>query len=315
MNTTPSVFEPQFVVVGERTLSRADEPAGIALVVLHRPGRPIRPETFEPLVRSGAEEVVVVLGPDPRYQLEQIVTTLERIRFVLTTHEVSIGERINIGVGETRSRYVFTLWSDMIPPPIGSALATLLQEDESFCHVPAIRNDRNEVVPSVHAPAFYRNLFRTVPMQPGVDGTLALYPFADVAIYARERFLSTGGYDTQIANPYWQRLDFGMRAYLWGERIRVLAGVRVETTRELTVDDTTPDPSYARFFLKNLALRFVRDQARLRWSQFLRFALRSGIGLSRAFSEFTRARAWIHENRYRFVQDARRVTELWDARS
>ena len=38
---------------------------------------------------------------------------------------------------------------------------------------------------------------------------------------------SPGGFDPGLANPYWQKLDFGFRAWLWGEEIRVAQALKV----------------------------------------------------------------------------------------
>jgi hypothetical protein len=225
---------------------------------------------------------------------------------------VTVGEQINLGIHEARSPHVMTLWSDMYAPSVTHRIAEKVRELDAVCVVPVLRTERNETIPSVIAPAFYRSLFRTVPMLPGAEGAPSLYAYADTGVFSRERFELLGGYDPLITNPYWQRLDFGMRAYLWDDQIRVLPSFRVQTSKPLPPNDTTPDASYARFHLKNLAIRFVRDQGRLPIRQLFPFVLRSGLGISEALRQFREARRWVQKNRYRFAQDARRVTELWE---
>ena len=61
-----------------------------------------------------------------------------------------------------------------------------------------------------------------------------------------------------------------------------------------------------------VTIRFVRDQGRLPLRQLLPFVLRSGLGVSEALRQFRDVRRWVARNRYRFTQDARRVTELWE---
>ena len=40
--------------------------------------------------------------------------------------------------------------------------------------------------------------------------------------------MQLGGFDYTIQNPYWQNLDFGVRAHLWGEKIRIFTSFRIQ---------------------------------------------------------------------------------------
>lgn len=312
MSTTPSPFELPYTVVGASDAQVREARTGISAIVLNRGGRPIRLETIQPFAECGADELVVVLGPHPHYEIEQLASRLPRTRFILLSREVTVGERINIGIHEARSPLAATVWSDMHPPAFTQRVAERCAALDAVCTVPLIKSERNETVPSQIAPAFYRSLLRTIPTPPAAEGSPSLYVYADTGVFDRGRFDRLGGYDPRILNPYWQRLDFGFRAYLWGDRIVALPSLRVQTSRALPPDDTTPDASYARFHLKNLAVRFVRDQGRLPLRQLVPFLVRSGLGFSEAFRQFRDVRAWVARNRYRFEQDARRVTELWE---
>lgn len=310
MSTTRSTSELPYTVVGEPHASASR--IGVGALVLNRGGRPLRAETFEPFTTCGADEVLVILGPQPHYEVEQLAGRLPRTRFILLSREVTIGECLTIGIRESRSPFVLSLWSDMLPPTLCERTAERLVELDSVCTVPVIKTERNETVPSIVAPAFYRSLLRTVPTQPGAEGAPSICVYADTGVFRKERYENLGGYDPAIRNPYWQRLDFGFRAYLWGDRIRAMPTLRIGLTRPLPADDTTPDASYARFHLKNLGVRFLRDQGRLPLRLLLPFISRSGLGVSEAIRHFRDARDWVTRNRYRFTQDARRVTELWE---
>jgi len=312
MSTTPSTSELPYTVVGATSGVSAEKRIGLSVLLLNRGGRPVRVETFLPFAESGGDEVIAVLGPQPHYEVEQLAGRVPNTRFLLLSRDVTLGERINMGIREARSRHVLVLWSDMYPPAITARIVLRVRELDSLAAVPVLRNERNETVPSVIAPAFFRSLFRTVPTQPASEGAPSLCVYAETGVFDKARFEQLGGYDPLIRNPYWQRLDLGMRAYLWGEQIRVMPSLRVQTSRALPADDTTADASYARFHLKNLSIRFVRDQGRLPLRQLLPFVVRSGLGFSEAIGQFRQAREWVHEHRYRFTQDARRVTELWE---
>ena len=299
----------EYTVVGQRVASGS---RAVTAVVLDRGTRQTRAEALARLVESGVDHVIVVLGPGPQYDVEHLAAKLSNVQFLLLARDVTVGERINLAMRESASPYVLTLWSDMDLTAFGDRTMERIREQNALCCVPMLRTDRNEGIPSVIAPAFYRTTLRTVPTLPSASGAPSLYVYADTGLFDRERFLSLGGYDPAIRNPYWQRCDLGFRAFLWGHRIVTLPSLRVTVTRELPADDVTPDAGYARFHLKNLAVKFVRDQGRLPLSAWAAFLLRSGLPLAEAHRVFRDVRRWVRTNGYRFTQDARRVTELWE---
>jgi hypothetical protein len=206
---------------------------------------------------------------------------------------------------------VFVLWSDCEPGTLSERTFQRITEAEAVCAVPTVRSERGTVVPTVTAPAFYGAKFRTIAAQPGTQGE-TLYPFDYMGIYERARYVHLGGYDRTIVNSYWQLLDFGFRAYLWGERICVVSSLRVDATRPLPAVDTTLDAGYARFYLKNLAVRFVGDSGKLPRVRLLSLVGKGGLGPLDAIRLFREVQRWVKSHRYRYCQDARRVTELWE---
>jgi hypothetical protein len=313
MSTTPSTSDlPYTIVGGSRVQQSGPGVRGLSLLILDRGSRTMRAEIFSRLDGAGFDEVIAVVGPAPHYDVEQMAARYSGCRFVLLASDKTPGEQVNIGMHEATHPLVLVMWSDQEAQRISDGMLQRMEEGKSVCSVPSIRGDRGSFIPSVTAPAFHGNLFRTVPGQPGKHVTRSLYPFDFVALYQREAFRNLGGYDPRITNPYWQKLDFGLRVYLWGDQISVAPDMRVDAGRPIPQENTTPDESYSRFHLKNLAVRFAGDSARLPTRRLLAFALRSGLGPVKAFSVFREIQAWVRRNRYRFVQDARRVTELWE---
>ncbi|GAB1455478.1 hypothetical protein MASR2M48_07850 [Spirochaetota bacterium] len=115
-----------------------------------------------------------------------------------------------------------------------------------------------------------------------------------------------------MSNPYWQKLDFGMRTWLWGEGIRYAQALRLNYESPPPSDDTTPDGDYARFWLKNLAPVYRGDSATLPGSRLWRFMFRSRMNPKLAYDEFRSAKDWVSACSYRFKDDASRLADLWD---
>ena len=149
-------------------------------------------------------------------------------------------------------------------------------------------------------------------MEPQAEGQLSLYPFDGIGIYDRARFIQMGGFDITLQNRHWQFMDFGFRAYLWGERIESSLHLKLSCDGELPAEDTTAEQSYRRFYLKNIAPAFRSDYAHLPLSRFPPFLFRSGEDFFAAWEEFSECRKWVMKNKFRWKFDARGVTHLWD---
>ncbi|MFW6223810.1 MAG: hypothetical protein ACOC4A_02865 [Spirochaetota bacterium] len=284
----------------------------VTLVVLNR-GRSInRGVFFDRLSALGFDDVLSVENAGSHYDVESLSRAHRDVRFLLLKRRTSLGEQVNVSMQEARGRFVYVIWNDMKVSALGESTQQALHARNYLCTAPLVRNQKSELLPTAIAPAFYGSRLKVLPLVPSYTGTPTLYPYDYAGIYNREQFVFSGGYDHRIPSPYWQKLDYGFRAHMWGYTIHVDPQLIVSSSH-VPAEDATPDESYRRFFLKNLSVRFVADQAALPVSRFPGFALKTGGGLYRNWGLFREVRNWVHENRYRFKQDARRVTELWEA--
>jgi hypothetical protein len=284
----------------------------LTVLLLARGGRFYREEQLQELAQLPGVQVLTVEGPGPAYDLEELARRDPGVRFLLLREPATPGEKINLGMGEALSERVLVLWSDLRDE--SGSLAAGLQplRRELLCHVPRLKSPRGEVLPSVLVPALIKGSLKVMPWKPAQEGMRSLYPFDYCGLYSRRRFLQLGGYDPWMANPYWQKMDFGFRAGLWGETIAWNPRLQFAYTGEPEGEDSTPDSSYKLFFLKNMAVRFTGDSGLLPLSRLPRYALRSGSGLLDCLKEFREVRAWVHENRFRFQGDASSLLGRWE---
>ena len=326
MSTIPITFSdmlPSYTVVGgtERGAS-----TGLSAVVLGRGvGRYSRRTLFQDLVKVGFDYIISMEGPQERYDLEELSGRFPQIRFVLLKEEVTLGEQINLAALELSSSLFFVLWNDLKIQYSGGASRMaerlLLSQEEwerqksmyrRLCTVPLIQNSRFETLPTISAPAVYKNSVKTVPFKPTSENELSLYPFDGVGIYDRARFMRLGGFDGTLKNTYWQLMDFGFRAYLWGEQIGGTQMIRLSYDGETPPEDNSADESYRRFYLKNLAPVFRGDCAYVPLRCFPAYFWRTGKGFLNAWDDFSKGRQWVYLNRFRFKSDSRAITELWN---
>lgn len=315
MSTTPTTSEfprPAYTAIGG---DGARDVSGLAAVILDRGGRRLRRGIFADLEKAGFDLVVAVESLRESWDVEELASRHPFVRFVLLPEDTTLGERVNLAAQECRRRRFLVLANDMAISHAGSAarIAERTEGSQAVCLVPAVQNSRFEPLPTLRAPAFYRGSIKTVDFVPSREGEPSLYPWGAVGLYDRDRFLSLGGYDGSMRNPYWQLMDFGFRARLWGESIASTLAFKLVCSADAPVEDLTPDEGYKTFYLRNLAPSVRAGEAHVPFSRFPAYWIKSGSGLGRAWREFSEARAWVARNKLRFARDARTATELWEA--
>jgi len=304
---------PYTVVGGPKGRSQG-EGLPVSVLLLDRGSRLYRSELFRELDRLGFESVVSVEEGSEAVDVEALSQRFPKVRFLLLGGKASPGEKINLGMRESSSPYVFALWSDMrlVASGLSGRFFERLAEQNLLCLAPFLQAKRGETLPTAAAPALERQNLRILPLVPARDGALSLYPFDYAGIYSREKFVLSGGYDGGIANPYWQKLDFGFRSWLWGEEIRLSQALRVAYEEEPPTEDSTPDEDYKWFWLKNLAPVFRGDSAAIPPSRYWAYLRRRGGRPFAAAREFRAAADWVRTNRYRFRSGASSVVDLWE---
>jgi len=328
MNTIPTIFNetitPYTAVGGKERIAST----GISAVILNRPGV-LRRSFFNDLEKSGFDNVISIESCSPHYDIEEMAGRFPFARFILPERELNLGEQINLAASEIESPLFFVMHSDMKIIAGGTArrMAERLsisanetdEKDSSekkpgfkrLCTVPIIMNSSYETLPTLAAPATKRKKMKTVFLEPHKEGEQSLYPFDGIGIYDRRRFINTGGFDISFEHPYWQLLDFGFRAHLWGEEIAVNLQLKLSYDGELPSQNSTVEDNYRQFYLKNLAPVFRSDYAHLPLYRFPGFLIKSGEDLFSAWNEFKKVRNWVVTNKFRWKHDARLLSDTW----
>ncbi len=315
MNGTPTtsrgVRVPYTVIGGGRRDRIRKYPYRLTVLIMSRGDRLFRGDLLRQTVALGLGEILWVEGPEVSYDLEPLSRDFPEVRFLLVKAPVNCGEMINIGIGEARSPLVLLLWSDCRILTVSPGLLDAAEKGTSVCTVPLLRSSRSEVVPSYQSPLLKKGRLSLSFRTPRKDGEKVLFPFDYCGLYHREKFSQTGGFDSQIDNPYWQKLDFGFRCFLWGEKIRGSTGLVVQYGSPPPPEDATPDEGYKAFYLKNLAVRFRREMGSLPRRRIFGYMLHSNAGPFFAIREFRLARTWVALHRFRFRADPRDLVEKW----
>lgn len=316
MNTIPSIFNERKVphtIVGGQVRKSDEDQSPFTVILLNRGGRYYRSAVFQNLENAGFTSIISIEMTTEPYDIENLSVRFPQVKFLVPLEKVTVGEMINTGIAETLSPWVFIVWNDIKISSSGvpRRLMASLEANPYLCATPILSGPRMDALPVQMVPAFKGKLFQAEPMPCHRDSSQTLYPYDFVGIYNRDKFISLGGFDHTITNPYWQNLDFGFRANLWGEKIRVSASFRLSYDDAIPSEDVTVDSSYVKFYLKNLGPVFRKDEAFLPGSRFFAYASTCGMNFFEAIRRFSAARKWVRLNRYRFTQDAAGLTSAW----
>ena len=330
MNTIPTIFNEKitpYTAVGckERIATN-----GISAIILNRGCMPHR-TFFHDLEKIGFDNVISIESNAPHYDIEELSGRFPFVRFILPENEINFGQQINLGANEIESPLFYLMRSDMKIVAGGTArrMAERLSvsnnesgENNSnsdnksgfkrICTIPVIMNSNYEVLPSLIAAMTQRKKMRTVCLEPRGDGDLSLYPFDGIGIYDRHRFINLGGYDAALKQTHWQLMDFGFRAFLWGEEIALNTHFKLSYDGELPQENYTVENCYRWFYLKNLAPVFRHDHAHLPLYRFPGFMNKCGIDPVPAWEDFKETRKWVSTNKYRWKCGAGDVIKRWD---
>jgi len=329
MNTIHTTFNgrlpPYTVVGGKERLATT----GLSAVLLNRGRRYTRRNLFYDLEKTGFDTIISVEPSPPSYDIEELSARFPFVRFVLLQQPISLGEKINLAVSELDTPLFFVFWNDLkiIAGGIARRMAERLtrsngsagENGESpykrLCTVPVIQTSRFETLPTLMVPALRRKKIRTLFLSPASEGIPSLYPFDGVGIYDRERFIRLGGFDETLKTTYWQLMDFGFRAHLWGEEIASTQTLRLSYEADVPSEKNSGGPDYSRFYLKNLAPIFRSDCASLPLRRFPGFLLQTDGDLRAAWEDFSEGRSWVYDNRFRWHCDPRSIVKRWDLES
>jgi len=317
---------PSYTVIGGKERLGS---TGLSAILLNRGRCYTRRNLFYDLEKTGFDTVISIEPSPPSYDIEELSALFPFVRFVLLQQPISPGEQINLAVSELDCPLFFVLWNDLkiivggsahrmaerLSCPENSAENGIKSSYKRLCTVPVIQTSRFETLPTLMVPALQRKKIRTLFLSPTSEGLSSLYPFDGVGIYDRERFIRLGGFDGTFKNAYWQLMDFGFRAYLWGEEIASTQALKLSYESSVPAEENKGGVDYSRFYLKNIAPLFKGDSAQLPLRRFPGFLLQTDGGIFTAWDDFSESRRWVNDNRFRWHCDPRTIVKRWDLES
>lgn len=289
------------------------EALDVTAVLINSGNSHMRLQNLESLTRSGFARIISFENDAKNYNIEDFVQKFPHVQFIIPLEKAADGDLINLAVREIATPYFLVLRDSIsiTSQILSRSIFQKIAATNAFCTVPRFFSRASRALPVIFIPGVRKSVLKIDSSVTVSDNLSTLYPFLFIGLYDTKKFLSLGGYDPLIRNPYWQNLDLSFRAWLWGERINVSTSLQYYFTGEVSEEDSTPDLSQLRFYLKNLAVLIKNGRAEIPLSKFLGYKMRSSCGLFETARQFSSAREWVAENSDRFVMDAYRLISEW----
>jgi len=321
MNTIPLTFNEHQV---NRTILGGKEPApenatSVSVILLNKTGSQFKLQIFEELLKCNFYSIISIEPDADNYNIDEVSRRFPQVKFIIPHTEnneiVTDGELINIGMAEIQSEYALVIKDDLYIPSgiLLPHLAEKITHNDCICVAPRLVDARKTSLPIHKVPSSKKMHFVVDSRTMVQDSMTTLYPFDYIGLYNTNKFMELGGFDYSMKSSYWQLLDFGVRAWLWGEKIKISTSLQLSyNSPETPCEDCTPNLDSLRFYLKNELPRFRLDHAYIKKTSFFRFFRHSGCGYFEAKRQFKDAVNWVSLNKYRFKEDLQKLIENWD---
>ncbi|GMO12437.1 MAG: hypothetical protein Ta2A_22200 [Treponemataceae bacterium] len=317
MNTTPLTFKTNqsqsCTIIGGKE-SKEGAAINACAVLLNSASNHLRENHIENLLKNKFSSVISIEHGASNYNVQKLSFRFPDVKFIIIHDTVSVGEAINIAVAECDEPWILVLRdtlkinSQLIIP---KAFERITADSALFCAVPRLLDNAQRVLPLQFSPMVKNRRFAVDIAGTCFDTMKTLYPFDNTGLYNKTKFIALGGYDSSITSPYWQNLDLSVRAWLWGEEIRLSHLMQFSYESEIPENDQTANTDSLRFFLKNLSPVVRSDYGYIPINVFFGFLRRSRLGFAAAQKQFVDARAWVKTNKYRFRMDIEKLILSW----
>lgn len=315
MSSIPLTFDEsqinRTVIGGKSKIS--ENTLNISVILLNSRGSHFKLQIFENLLACNFRSIISIENDANNYSIEDVSKKFPEVKFIVPLEKATDGEMINLAVSEIQSDY-FLVIRDNLHIPSGiilSNFAERLTESQIFCVVPRLLDKNKMAVPSQSSPFAEKSHFEIEKSSIVNDGMKTIYPFDNIALYNRKKFIQLGGFDSTIKSPYWQTLDLALRSWLWGEETKITTMLQFSYVDEMPVEDTTINLDYLRFYLKNQVPKIKNEVGVIKPSAFFRFLSSSSCGYLEARRQFRAARFWVWKNRFKFKKDLQKLIEEW----
>lgn len=199
-----------------------------------------------------------VLMNEEQGRIPELRKRFPSVTFIVYAGPVSFGTMANAMANECYTTFFYLMRSDTrcLTFDADAAITLLHRSDKPAAVTPRLLNRQDEPIPVIQVPLLRNGLIDPVSFLPGTSLQPTLYPFFGVGIYERALFQRLRGFDEQVGGIYWQTLDFGLRAWLYGYPIFHLPSLCCKFThRQFIIEDRSEREGIKRVHTRALGIR------------------------------------------------------------
>lgn len=316
MNTIPLIFNERqipYTVIGGSQKKR-NNPLNISAILLSTNGNFFKNFSLEILTKCNFTSIICVEKNNKTYILDDFVKKFPSVDFIIPQESVTIGDMINIAISNVKTDYVLVIRDNVkiSTSLLNNTILSRITEKNKLCIVPMLLTENNQNILMENSPSIQKNRLKIDSSSLIREDTKTIYPFDFIGVYNVQKFIQCGGFDYTITSPYWQNVDFFMRAWLWGESCVIMPSLRMIYEGDIPVEDSTINNSYLRFFLKNVSPQIKTTYAYIPIKSFFPYLISSRQNFIEAATHFFDARLWVEKNKDRFKYDIKSLIDFWN---
>lgn len=315
MNIIPTTFDQvqiERTVIGGRK-NTSSQAMNISVILINKSGSQFKYDVFENLINCNFRDIICIENNTKTFYLDDVSKKFPSVKFIIPKEKTSDGQMINLSMSEIDSDYVLVL-RDTLHINSGfllKNLATRLTQDGLFCIVPWLTDKNKKNISKYFIPGAEKSHFVIESSSIISDGIKTIYPFDNIALYNRKKFINLGGFDSTITCPYWQTLDLAIRSWLWGEQTRITTLLNFSYIADAPLEDKTVNIDYLKYFVKCELPKIKYERAYIPSTSFYKFYRKSACGFFEARRLFKQAKIWVDKNKYNFKKDLQTFIENW----
>ncbi len=199
------------------------------------------------------------------YRMEEygIQQKYPEVTFIVFSSDTTTGEYINAMANECYTDYFLIVRSDMeLIAFDGAALLSIMAGNEHPMVIcPVMLSSDAEVMPTLRAPYLRGKEVDPQSFLPSIESEKeerTLYPVLQSGLYDRALFQRLRGYDTEIQSEYYQSIDLGTRAWLFGYSVKLTSSLAVRFPKRVSIiEDRSECTGMNRFYTKALSIKRI----------------------------------------------------------
>lgn len=315
MNTIPSIFNERqinhTILCGNEKIK--PNSLNVSCILINRNSSQFRTIALENLLAKNFQQIISIEQSSESFNTAALSQTYPSVKFIITLEPVTEGDMINLGMEEVNTDYVLVIHDDLCWQNLSfnQNLFSKFMSMEKLCVAPRLFTNTEQNLPVNLVPSIADQNFVVEKLFVMHDNQRTLYPLDFSGFYNKQKYIELGGCDYTITSPYWQKLDFFLRAWLWGEEVVLSSSFTLFYSGEYPAEEMEADSSYIQFYLKNLMPVMKDDHAVIQRSAFHNFKKSTKYTMSKASELYKAAKKWTEQNQYKFKTDASSFVLEW----